>query len=274
MESITLGQCFRGAWRDAGHAALSRPFVFLAVFALLFTLSYLSIEAHMAVRAAAHSGAGLAVAVHGAGKSLASAFGQWLLMSVIAVQVMRFSLLGSDRSGRLGLFDSGFFRYLGLSAALGVVIVVAALVIGVGVSALLHLSGASGSSVKAALATLIVLTGCAVSYLYTRVSLSFCDAAVRGHAPYRVSWRATRGHYWAIAGAHIATLLPYLVIAVPIGLVVNIAARATLGENAAWAAAIIQTLSTMIWGASAAACSAWLYRRFGETLKPFADTGR
>src|SRR5471032_906897 len=119
MQSITIGQCFRGAWRDAGSAILNRPFMALVIFAFLLLTSYAQIELRLVIAAAAaaggprfgHAGASLGLAI--------CSFMQLFAVAGLSVQVMRYSLLGAEEARSIGFFDKGYWRYLGLCMLLG-----------------------------------------------------------------------------------------------------------------------------------------------------------
>jgi hypothetical protein len=266
MQSVTVGQCIRGAWKDAGLAILNRPFMALIIFAFLLLTSYAQIELRLAIAAAAAAGgprfghAGVSL-----GLTICSIV-QMFAIAGLSVQVMRYSLLGAEEARSLDFFDKGYWRYLGLCVLLGLLATVFAVVCTVVfVFTLLGHSHHSRSAFLMPLLIALVTVGLTV-FIFIRLSLLFCHAAIGAQASWGAAWRDTQGHFWSITMIHIVTSLPLIGI-----VIVFVAIKRTVMGNlttdgfaywssVGWALWMIFALSL------AAACSAWLYRRYSASI--------
>src|ERR1700733_1950119 len=99
MQSVTVGQCFRGAWKDAGLAILNRPVMALIIFAFLLLTGYAQIELRLAIAAAAAAAGGPRFGDAGASLGLTiCSIMQMFAIAGLSVQVMRYSLLGAEEA--------------------------------------------------------------------------------------------------------------------------------------------------------------------------------
>jgi hypothetical protein len=177
MESITFGQCFRGAWKDTGLAILNRPVAPLFSFALVLISHYMQFEARASLSVTGLSGQ--SQQRHSMRLVLLLCLSlQWLAVAGLSVQVMRYSLFGDRSTRSFEFFDKGFRRYINLSSSLGLGI---ALLLVVGTLLCLfamHALGFDGRSIFLTMMLLVLLVIGALFFLYTRLSLLFCNAAI------------------------------------------------------------------------------------------------
>jgi hypothetical protein len=266
MQSITVGQCFRGAWRDAGLAVLNRPFMALIIFAILLLTSYAQIELRLVIASAAATGAPR----HGhAGASLGLSICSLMQMFTIAglsVQVMRYSLLGAEEARTIGFFAKGYWRYVGLCALLGLLVVVFSVVATVVVAFTLRRHGDHGRSVLLTLLPLVLLIVCVAMFIWIRLGLLFCHVAIGARASWGAAWRDTRGHFWSMLMTHFVTGLPLWAAVIVFVVIKRIAAGSMTLDGFAYWSSVGGALWTTFAISLGAACSAWLYRRYSAAI--------
>jgi hypothetical protein len=261
MESITFGQCFRGAWKDAGLAILNRPVAPLITFALLLMTSYMRYEMRGSLGASALPGQ----SPQGQFLRLLLVLCllmQWIAVAGLSVQVMRYSLFGVGSTGSFGFFDKGFRRYMRLSSllAFGMIVLIAA---GTLLPLLaLRKHGYHGRSIIPMMILSVLVAIGATLFVYTRLSLLFCNAAVGARASWSAAWNDTRGHFWSIAMTHVVTNLPNLVFVIVFALANRIVSPKVSADTFAYWSAVVYAFWWTAATSSSAACSAWLYRRF------------
>jgi hypothetical protein len=265
MESITFGQCFRGAWKDTGLAILNRPVAALITFALLMTYGYMRYELRSSLSASALSG--LSPQDHLLRLLLVlCSLMQWVAMTGLSVQVMRYSLFGAESSRSFGFFDKGFRRYLRLSSVLVVfTIVLATAWVLLGVFALHRLGYTRRLILPVTILSILVVAGILI-FFYTRLSLLFCNAAIGARASWGAAWSDTHGHFWSITFTHFVTNLPNVGFAIVFAVVSRFVSRQVSADTFAYWSAVGTALSWTIVISSSAACSAWLYRRFSSRM--------
>jgi hypothetical protein len=284
-QPITLGQCFRGSWRDTGRAIRGMPALFLIAFVLVgLTIAGSSAFLDPSDAAATLTATGGALGRHASmGNSLtliAIEFVQWVVLAVLAVQVIRYAMSASAEPGAdsrihgqvpaIRLWDAGVRRYFVLcilmatayvGMAVGVVLVVL----------VLRLLGVTGSSSYAASATLAVLGLCGMSYVWARLSLLFPHTATGGQLRWRAAWNDSRTHFWMIATTAVVVILPVMAVSTIISVMAEL--MQTLDSVAAvtYGVLVIQSAATLLYAASTATCSVWLYRRYAAQLVQAAD---
>jgi len=267
MQSVTVGQCFRGAWKDAGLAILNRPFMVLIIFAFLLLTGYAQIELRLAIAAAAAAAGGPRFGHAGASLGLTiCSIMQMFAIAGLSVQVMRYSLLGAEEARSIGFFDKGYWRYLGLCVLLGLLAAVFAVVCTViFVFTLLGHGHHSRSAFLMPLLIALVTVGVAM-FIFIRLSLLFCHAAIGARASWGAAWRDTRGHFWSIMMIHLMISLPL------IGIVISFVAikQKVVGNIMTDGFAYWSSVGWALWMIFAislgAACSAWLYRRYSASI--------
>ncbi|WP_031359538.1 hypothetical protein [Caballeronia sordidicola] len=284
MEDITLRQCLKGAWRDAASAVRHMPIVFLVAFVAVLATGTAGYKAQFSGMAA--SGALTAMTSSSAGHSdgftqglisLGITFVQTLVLAVLAVFVVRFAMKLSAEPVAASatptpilpatrLWDAGIRRYFLLCVALiaGYVgATLAVMIVWIG----LRLAGLSSGTSMAATATLAVLVVCGVSYVSARLSLLFPHTAAGGRIQWRAAWEDSRGHFWFIATAALLAILPIVGIATVLTVVAEMLAAAGSIGSLTLGLMIVQSVGTLLYTATGATCSVWLYRKFAAILR-------
>jgi hypothetical protein len=268
MQSITLGECFKGAWRDAGRAFRAMPTLFLVAFALVFvTMAAGSIflSEQGASLSLASTGMTHAAALSNLLTSLATNLVQSIVIAVLAVQVIRFALAAEGDAQPMRLWDAGFRRYFLLcvatllayvAAAVGVLLVVF----------ILRLAGLTGGSSYAVAATLAVLAICGMSYVSARLALLFPHTASGGPLQWRAAWNDSRSHFWTISTTAVMVILPVMAVSTVFAVVLELMGTDGSSGALSYALLIVQSAATLFYAATTATCSVWLYRRFAAEL--------
>jgi len=268
MQSITLGQCFKGAWHDTGRAMRAMPTLFLVAFVLIFaTMAAGSIflnEQGMA-ESFTTTGPSRGAALSNLLTSLATNLVQSVVIAVLAVQVIRFAMAADAAARPMRLWDAGFRRYFMLcvatlaayvAAAVGVVLVVI----------VLRVAGLTGGSSYAAAATLAVLAICGMSYVSARLALLFPHAASGGRLQWRAAWRDSRSHFWTISTTAVMVILPVMAVSTVFAVVAQLMGTDGSTGAMAYGLLIVQSVATLLYAVTTATCSVWLYRRFAAEL--------
>jgi hypothetical protein len=276
MEDITLRQCLKGAWRDAAHALRHMPTLFLLAFVLVLATAIAGYQVQLSGPALAPANAVSSVANGGVAlinsmKSLGLTLLQSLVIAVLAVQVIRFAMTvgaepAANSSSVMRFLDAGFRRYFLLcvvlfAAYIGATIAVMIAWIG------LRLAGLTSGTSMAAAATLAVLAVCGMSYVSARLALLFPHTAAGGRLQWRAAWEDSRGHFWAIATTAVVAILPVVAIATVFTVIAELLARAGSIGSVTVGLLVVQSAVTLLYTATTATCSVWLYRRFGALLK-------
>ncbi|WP_158941186.1 hypothetical protein [Burkholderia sp. S171] len=284
MEDITLRQCLKGAWRDAASAVRHMPIVFLVAFVAVLATGTAGYKAQFpgleasgsTLTAMTSSSAGHAAGFTQGLISLGVTFIQTLILAVLAVFVVRFAMkLSAEPVGASAtsvpvppatrLWDAGIRRYFLLCIALiagyvGAMLAVAIVWIG------LRLAGLSSGTSMAATATLAVLAVCGVSYVSARLSLLFPHTAAGGRIQWRAAWEDTRGHFWFITTAAVLAILPIVGIATVLTVIAEMLATTGSAGSLTMGLLVVQSVGTLLYTATGATCSVWLYRKFAAIL--------
>jgi hypothetical protein len=292
MEDITLSQCLKGAWRDAAHALRRMPILFIVAFVLILATGVAGYEGQFSALGSGGSlpmtNPGSAEGV-GIGRSLASlglTLLQSLVAAVLAVQVIRFAMAANTgavtKSGTAAgdaanafdasvapsvrLWDAGIRRYFVLCLAVlaayaGVLIALVIAWIG------LRLAGLPTGTSMAAGATLAILAACGVSYVSARLALLFPHTAAGGQLQWRAAWEDSRGHFWAIASTAVVAILPIVTVALVIAMVVGMLATPDSIDSMTFGLLVMQSIVTLLYTATTATCSVWLYKKYGTILR-------
>jgi hypothetical protein len=289
MEDITLRQCLTGAWRDAASAVRHMPIVFLVAFVAVLATGTAGYKAQFSGLAASESSLTAMTsssAGHAAGFtqgliSLGVTFVQTLVLAVLAVFVVRFAMkLRAEPAvvaptpasapaftpPPMRIWDAGIRRYFVLCIALLAGYVGAALAVMIAWIGL-RLAGLSSGTSMAAAATLAVLVVCGVSYVSARLALLFPHTAVGGRIQWRAAWEDTRGHFWFITTAALLAILPVVGIATVLTVVAEMLAAAGSIGSLTMGLMVVQSVGTLLYTATGATCSVWLYRKFAAILK-------
>jgi hypothetical protein len=209
--------------------------------------------------------------------SLGVTFVQTLVLAVLAVFVVRFAMklhaepataaaTPAPAPAPMRLWDAGIRRYFLLCIALLAGYVGAALAVMI-VWIGLRLAGLSSGTSMAAAATLAVLVVCGVSYLSARLALLFPHTAVGGRIQWRAAWEDTRGHFWFITTAALLAILPVVGIATVLTVLAEMLATAGSIGSLTMGLMVVQSVGTLLYTATGATCSVWLYRKFAAILR-------
>jgi hypothetical protein len=280
MESITLGQCVKGAWRDGWRYFRHRP----AFAVLLLPYAWLSSSAMNALRPDRTPPFRLLTYVPlGVFTLLESA-----LFSLLIIHAIRFVLLDNDSANAQPISGPSYWRYLGCTWGLAmlapVLVCLALALVGLALALCVALMIGLDPTTKAAIvqhpvearllimivsAGLVLFAGGISCFVLTRLSLLHTHVAIGGSLRIREVWTDTRGHCWSLWLTQWCAGLPTLAVW---GLVAayELASRhqglASLNTLNTFSA---PTTTLSAFGALyvGAPCSAWLYRRYANTLK-------
>ncbi|WP_213762810.1 hypothetical protein [Caballeronia sp. dw_19] len=248
---------------------VNKPATILIASTLLSFLSYVQINLQQAIALATVTGhpnseqAGLSLAL-----SLCVVIIS-VILSIISVQAMRHSLSGVGLVRSLGLFDEGFFGYMGLCFSIALVVVVFLVgvvptaVIGWGV---IQVKLGYGAHILLFASVFGIVAISAVIFVGVRLTLLFYNVAVGRGLPWRAAWRDTRGHVWSIGGARFITCLPILAIAVG-GYFAGhnaIVHPSSAMQRSFWA--VFRAISAIVAASVSASSSAWQYRRYADHI--------
>ncbi|WP_201644234.1 hypothetical protein [Paraburkholderia metrosideri] len=198
---------------------------------------------------------------------------QWITTSVrlvvmlsLSIQVMRDVMLGERELTPRRVFGREFWRYLGLSFAIGVgCIVIAVLLVGVGFLLTRSFKGYfGGAGLQLVMWSAIAL--CVISFVATRLSLLFCHVAIGRSLRWRAAWNDTRGRFWRIIVSHVLAALPVEVGLVGVFVLIHLTLGTSVKLTPPYLAAMVLSLFTCAGLVIGATCACWLYRRLARTL--------
>ena len=183
MQSVTVGQCFRGAWKDAGSAILNRPVMALIMFAFLLLTGYAQLELRPAIAAATAVG-GPRFGDGGASLGfLICLIMQMLAIAGLSVQVMRYSLLGAKEARSIGFFDKGYWRYFGLCVLLSLLLVATFVVVStIAVAFTVQWRAHHSRPIFFMSVPILLVIVFTAMFIWIRLSLLFCHAAIGARA--------------------------------------------------------------------------------------------
>jgi hypothetical protein len=124
MENINFDQCFKGAWEDVWIMFANKSMTILSVVAFVPFAAYIRNNLRQTVAMVSAAGR-----LHSEHEGLSLSLSLRIIMisvllMVIAVQMMPYSLLGQELARSPGIFDEGFFSYVGLCFVIVLVAVV------------------------------------------------------------------------------------------------------------------------------------------------------
>ncbi|MCP3716496.1 hypothetical protein [Paraburkholderia sp. CNPSo 3281] len=277
MESITFGQCVKGAWRDGWRYFRHRP-----VFAVLLPLyAWLSSSVMNGLRPDSTPPFRLLTYVPlGVFTLMDSA-----LFSLLIMHAIRFVLLDNDSPKAQPIPAPSYWRFLGCTwglAMLAPLLVCLALVpICLAMALYIGLMIGLAHTAKIAIvlhpveariliafvgAGLVLFAGGLTCFVLTRLSLLHTHVAMGGTLRIREVWTDTRGHCWSLWLTQWCAGLPTWVLVAAYELASRHQGLASLNTLNTFSA---PTTALSAFGALyiGAPCSAWLYRRYANTLK-------
>ena len=270
MEPITFKQCFTGAWRDGLRALRHRPLLCLSIAVVILVTSALSISLKELTMQAAQNGEPLAYRVRIALMSFGVVIVNLVAFCVLAIHVIRYTVLGAQATQQTSWYGRDLWRYLWASIQIVVGLAIVWFVIAFGLALALRLSGHGNSF--AIIGTLLALLFCALMYVLVRVSLIYPQIAAGRSKRWQAAWQDSRGHFWVMFGTTLATILPLIVA----GLVLTMLFAAALhylpgATTVVLGTLVLQTVISIAWVALASSVSAWIYRRFADRLLTLED---
>ncbi|VVE87196.1 hypothetical protein [Pandoraea bronchicola] len=270
MEPITFKQCFKGAWRDGFNALRNRPLLCLTIAVVLLVTSALSVSLKQLALTASQSGEPAVFRLRLALMSFGVVSVNIVAFSVLAIHVMRYTILGPAAARQGHWYRRDLWRYLWTSIQVCVSIAVVWFIAAFCVALALRAAGHGNS--YAALGTFFVLLMCALLFVVIRVSLIFPQIGAGRSKRWRAAWQDSRGHFWAMFGTTFVTILPLIaagvIMTILFGVVLHYIPTAT---TVVLGTLILQTVLSIAWIAVATGVSGWLYHRFADRLLTLDD---
>jgi len=265
MQSITLSECFRGAWRDTGRALQKMPLLILVIFVLLLAAECFRDRLQISSQLSAESSSKVVFGLFSFGIAILSA----IVASILSVKVIRYSLFGDTPPNG----DGALRRYLLLLLITTVgfiVFLLAAVAVIVGLIFAMKRGGFAHGSTRQMLtisALIYALAICAGIFVCGRLSLLFPHAAAGGKLLWRHAWQDTRGHFWVVIATFFLTTLPIMIVSGSLGFLRLYAVTHFDASGLTYdIAAFLSSAATVLSVVTAGACSAWVYRRFAREL--------
>ncbi|MFX1767453.1 hypothetical protein PWP93_33705 [Paraburkholderia sp. A1RI-2L] len=256
MQTISFGECVAGAWRDAGNMVLQRPlFIAVCTTAIFFTRF---IQVSLGDLPAPHS------------MQVMLAIGAlWLvkllLTNAVVVQAMRYVVLGDDAIAIDTLVGRDYWRYLGLTYGLTVVMIVAVVA-----GALLVATASRFLGIHGHARALSMTSACAMALAAIWVNVRLCllssHVAIGRPLSWRAAWRDTHGHAMTIIGTWLTIALTICIAAV---LIMGIAALISHALRDGRHGPVLQFAQILVLVAAlsiSGAGSGWIYRRYATGL--------
>ncbi|CAB3783794.1 hypothetical protein LMG28688_01720 [Paraburkholderia caffeinitolerans] len=256
MQTISFGECVAGAWRDAWNMALQRPlFIAVCTTAIFFTRF---IQVSLGDLPAPHS------------LQVMLVIGMlWLvkllLTNAVIVQAMRYVVLGDEAIAIDALGGRDYWRYLGLTYGLMVVMIVA--VVG---GTMLVATASRFLGIHGHARALYMTSACAMAMAAIWVNVRLCllssHVAIGRPLSWRAAWRDTHGHAMIIIGTWLTIALTICVAAV---LLMGIAALISYAVRDGRHGPVIQFAQILVLVAAVSisgAGSGWIYRRYAMGL--------
>jgi hypothetical protein len=259
MGAMTYWECVRDAWSDAAKFIQRRRLTVAIAFAILFACNAISLVL---------SGAQSPISPGGASRllQLITTPVRLVVMIALPIQVMQYVMLGESESRARSVFGKEFWRYFGLTVAIGTGCIAVALVVIGGGFLLTHTFKVYLGGAVSQLFVLGMIALCFISFFGARFSLLFCHVAIGRTTRWRASWTDTSGRVWRIVVSHLLASVPIEVLLIVMFAVVR-KSLGTMGERGLpyFIAAVLSllTVAGMIVGSS---CACWLYRRLARTL--------
>lgn len=282
MESITFGQCVKGAWRDGWRYFRHRP-VFAILLALYVWLSSFVVNALLPDSTPPFRL--LTYVPLGVFELMGSA-----LFALLIMHAIRFVLLETDSTNAQPISGPSYWRFLGCTCglpllALVLVCVAMALYVGLMIGLMIWLAHTSSTALAQppvevrvlipVAAAAFGLIGAGIScFVLTRLSLLHPHVAMGGTLRIREVWTDTRGHCWSIWSIQLCAALPTLA-ACTVAAVYDLASRhqglVSLNTFNVFGPSVnaLATFGALYVGAP---CSAWLYRRYANALRASATS--
>lgn len=258
METFTFWGCVRGAWVDGWRYIRRRPVLVMAFFLPSFIAPY--IEAIL--RPAPHLPFRVLVWL----PLILFELLRFSFIAALSVDTLRHLLPPEGPTNREPLFGRSLWRYVGVVCAMLVgMLAIAALVIGfaLGVIFVMMLNHVRSPllSIGVAIVGASIASGVIGIFLITRLSLLSTHVAIGGTVRIAAAWRDSRGRFWTLWLTQFVATLPFMVIAR-----VTVHPTLFLGHPSGLMA-LLGAVDSVVAACVAAACAAWLYRRYAQSLR-------
>ncbi|SUA93259.1 hypothetical protein [Pandoraea pulmonicola] len=270
MEQITFKQCFKGAWRDGFDALRSRPILCLSIAVIVLVMFALGVSLKSLALEMAHDGTPAGPRIRLGLTSFAVMIVNVVAFTVLALHVYRYVILGPQAAREAHWYGRDLWRYLWtvIQIFVGMAVVWVVLV----VLAVLAMRSTGRTTSFALLGTFFVLLFCGLIYVLVRVQLIYGQIAAGRSKRWRAAWRDSHGHFWAMFGTTLVSVLPLVVV----GIVLTILFRLALvlmpdATLVVFGSLVLQTLLSVAWIAVAIGSAAWVYRRFANELLQLDD---
>ncbi len=254
MTTITFEECITGTWRDSIRMVRQRPLLIAATTVAIYFVQFMQSKLHHAPRR--HS---LLIPLLILGLYLL----KLLVMNVLAVQAIRYVVLGESHTGLpLG---RNLWRYYGVSLGFCLAFFLSILLGPLIAILILRFIGIHGHG-RALSMTLVFAALMLAVWINLRCSLVGCHVALGRPLNLRAAWRDSRGNVRRIVGFHCVLALSLCAILLPTALV-GAVANWVLGESGD--SPVFRLVESVAFGPMlivAGAGSAWLYRRFARSL--------
>jgi hypothetical protein len=209
-----LVTCFKGAWRDAIVLALGRP----SLISGLLMLSILDAFMLPMLRTfeAAHFSATHDMSGMHAVATILKIVIPLCVLPILSVQAIRHTVWGAQRARARPVLDGSFRRYFRLCcAALAIAIAVGTIGFLIGI---LFFSCNRMSAERIYARGIMAAAPCfmLLAFFYLRYSALFIKTALDLPSDLHSAWTASRGKFLRIAGVHLLTMLPLLLVALAI----------------------------------------------------------
>jgi hypothetical protein len=270
MAPITFKQCFKGAWRDGFNALRNRPLLCLTIAVVLLITLALSVSLRQLALDASQSGEPALFRLRLALMSFGVVLVNIVAFSVLAIHVVRYTILGPDAARQSHWYGRDLWRYLW--ASIQIFVGVAAVCFISAMCAAFALLATGHSTPYAALGTLSALLILALIFVVLRLSLIFPQIGAGRSKQWRAAWQDSRGHFWAMLGTTLGTMLPLIVAGVVLtNLFAVVLTFMPTATTAVLGTLLLQTVLSVAWVALASSVSAWLYQRFANRLLTLDD---
>ncbi|WP_321962866.1 hypothetical protein [Paraburkholderia sp. J7] len=277
MESITFGQCVKGAWRDGWRYLRFRPAlaIFLLLYAWLssFVVNALRPDSTPPFRLLTYAPLGVFALLESA------------VFTLLIMHAIRFVLLETGSTNAQPISGPSYWRSFGCTwgfALLALVLWCLAMALYVGLMIWLTLvSKTTIARLPVEARVLIPIVGAAFAligggiscFVLTRLSLLHTHVAIGGTLKIRDVWADTRGHFWSIWSTQFCAGLPALAGWIMVAAYELASRRQGLASLSALNTFGMPANALTVFGSLylGAPCSAWLYRRYANAVKTGHD---
>ncbi|WP_323122855.1 hypothetical protein [Burkholderia alba] len=264
-QTIGLGACVKGAWRDALGILRAGPGTALTIWLLMLVADGALKALRQFIAATRHSlPAGMQLAA--SGLVFACTLITLALLFGWSVQAMRFTVLGAPVARPHRQFGSPFWRYVRLTLAYTLLMFLALALTAGAIFLILHFWPMKRAAAVFLIGLFSVGVGSVLFFVSVRISLLFCHAALNRRTDWRAGWRDSADHVWSISLTHLVASLPMIVATIALTLIQLHLAPILHLDALSLLFAIAGGALTFVGATVSGACSGWLYRRYADRL--------